>query len=336
MPAVDGTSRVWTVRASGDPSDVLGLEEREIPMAGPNEVLIEVDAIGLSFPDLLQCKGEYQSRKEHPFIPGSEAVGRIIDVGPEVDTKIVGARVASLQGGALAEHVVRRVDGLLPVPDSLSSTKAAALLINYGTAWWALHERARLRKDEWLLVLSGSGGVGSAAVQVGLAHGARVIATAGGTEKVSVLRSLGAEIVVDHEDQDVAAAVNDATKGHGVDVALDPVGGELFNAARRAMAWEGRLLVVGFASGTIPELRINHPLLRGYSVVGVNFGGSASRDSTLHDRVHDQVLLLHEKGLIDPLIHSELPFEEVPRGFELLAARATYGKVTIRTNQERQ
>jgi NADPH2:quinone reductase len=211
----------------------------------------------------------------------------------------------------------------------MSFTAAAALLINYGTGWYALHDRGALAAGEWLLVQAGAGGVGSAAIQLGRAAGARVLATAGGEEKVALCRELGAELAVDYRTDDFVARVKEHTDGHGADVVYDPVGGDVFDASRRCVAWDARILVIGFASGRVPEIPANHVLVKSYSVVGVHFGGAVQHDTALLPRVSSELVRLHAAGAINPLVFAEVPFADVPAALALLGARGTTGKVVV-------
>ena len=245
--------RAWQVHELGDPIDRLVLDEVEAPEPKPGGVVVASEAVGLAFPDVLQVRGEYQVRPPLPFVPGSETAGKVVAVGGDVDDGLVGRRVVAL-GGGLSELVGLPASAVFEVPDGLSSTKAAAIPMNYCTTWFALHDRARLAAGETLLVTGASGGVGSAAIQLGLAAGARVIAVAGGPEKVAACKAVGADSVIDHREvDDLVEEVRSLTDGRGVDVAYDPVGGDVFQQVRRCMAWNGRLLVIGFVAG-IPEI----------------------------------------------------------------------------------
>jgi len=235
-----------------------------------------------------------------------------------------------LPNGGMAEFVAASETVVFPIPESLPSTKAAALLIAYQTGHFGLHRRAGLTDGETLLVHAGAGGVGSAAIQLGKAAGARVIATAGGPEKVAVLERLGVDVAIDYLAQDFVDVVKEVTGGRGADVVYDPVGGDTFDRSRRCVAWEGRLLVIGFAGGRIPEVPANHVLLKNYSVVGLHWGAYFRNDPELVHRTHALLMKLFEQGAIDPLIHSELPLEEAPAALERLGSRGTWGRVVLR------
>jgi len=318
--------RIWQIRELGDPIDQLILGEVPDPELRPGHVLIDVEAVGLAFPDVLQCRGEYQVKPPLPYCPGSETAGRVAAVGDGVDSTLVGRRVVAL-GGGLAQRVVLPESSVFELPEALLSTKAVAVPMNYGTTWFALHDRAHLAPGETLLVTGAAGGVGSAAIQLGRAAGARVIAVAGGAEKVAACTALGADEVIDHREVgDLVGRVRELTGGAGVDVAYDPVGGETFQQIRRCMAWDGRLLVIGFVAG-IPELKTNHVLLKNYSVVGVHWGASLVRDPGSLARQMESVFSLVAEGSVDPLLHPPYAFRDAPRALQDIADRQVVGKV---------
>jgi NADPH:quinone reductase len=213
----------------------------------------------------------------------------------------------------------------------MSDEQAASLYLTYQTGHVGLHRRAALQAGEWLLVHAGAGGVGSAAIQLGKAAGAKVIATAGGPRKTEVCRSLGADHVIDYTAEDFVPLVKEITEGHGADVVYDPVGGEVFDKSRKCIAFEGRLVVVGFTSGRIPSAPANIVLLKNMAVVGLAWGAYIKHHAGLFPEIHADLLRLYEAGKVDPLIHSVLPFEEAPRGLADLAGRRTAGKVIVRT-----
>lgn len=256
--------RAWQVQRLGDPDQALQLAEVDEPRPEPGEVVIEVRAAALNFFDILLCRGEYQERPGLPFTPGGEISGTVHDAGDGANLPI-GRRVIStppLPRGGYADKVAVPEASVFPIPDSMPFEKAAALPITYQTAHMALHRRVRLKSDETVLVHAGAGGVGSAAIQLAKAAGARVIATAGGSEKVGVCKRLGAEIAVDYREENFVEVVKEATDGRGADVVFDPAGGDVFDGSRRCVAFEGRILVIGFAGGRIAEAPTNH-VLRG-------------------------------------------------------------------------
>ncbi|BBL78360.1 oxidoreductase [Rubrobacter xylanophilus] len=323
--------RAWRVHENGEPERVLRLEEIEEPSPGPGEVLVGVEAVSLNFLDVLLCRGGYQERPEPPFVPGAEASGRVLAAGPETGIE-PGGRVVVLTRpeGAFAERVAVPAERVFPVPEEMPPEKAAALPIAYQTAHFALHRRAGLEPGETVLVHAGAGGVGSAAIQLARAADARVIATAGSERKLRICRELGAELAIDYRRQDVIGAVKEATGGRGADVVFDPVGGDVFDASRRCVAFEGRLLVIGFAGGRIAEAPTNHVLLKNYSVVGVHWGLYQSVMPGLVREVHEELLRLYASGEIDPLIGDSVSFEELPGALARLGAGRTVGKVVAR------
>lgn len=322
--------RAWRVHRLGEPADVLTLDDVVAPEPGPGEVRVTVAACGLNLPDVLQCRGTYQERPPLPFVPGVELVGRVDALGPGAAADL-GQRVIALPirpGGGLAESTLALDTALFPVPDAMPDTEAAALMIAHQTAWVALHRRGGLSPGEWLVVTGAAGGVGSAAVQLGAAAGARVIAVAGGADRVGACRAWGAEAVIDHTTTDVAAAVRELTAGAGADVVLDLVGGDLFAAARRFVAFEGRIVVAGFAGG-IPDVPANHVLLRNYSVVGAHWSPYAQRDPGVLWECHATLLDLYERGHLRPAVGLVAPFAEAPRALAALAGRAVVGKAVV-------
>ena len=324
--------RAWQVHELGDPADVLRLEDIDSPSPGAGQVVVDVSACGLNFPDILMCQGKYQERPPLPFTPGLEAAGQVTVAGSGVDPALVGRRVIALPApgsGGLAQQMVANVAATFPIPDSMDDAAAAALHITYQTSWFALHRRAALQPDEWLLVHAGAGGVGSAAIQLGVAAGARVIATAGGPAKAEICRQLGAEFTIDYKAEDFVEVVKNITGGHGADVIYDPVGGDIFDRSRKVIAWEGRLLVIGFAGGRIPEVPANHVLLKNYSVVGLHWAQYARRAPELVVGCHEELVRLHAAGAIAPLVFAAMPFDDAPKGLTLLGGRDTYGKVIV-------
>lgn len=315
----------------GAPADVLRLDEVPDPVPGPGEVLVRVDAVALNFPDVLLCAGRYQEQPPLPFTPGLEVAGAVLAAGPGAAHR-PGDRVVGgppLPHGGLAELVVLPAGRVFGVPAEMPAADAASLLITYQTAHVGLHRRAGLRAGETLLVHAGAGGVGSAAIQVGRAAEARVLATAGGPDKVAVCRRLGADEVIDYRAEDVAARVRELTGGRGADVIWDPVGGDVFEASRRCIAFEGRLVVVGFTSGRIPAVPAGHVLVKNYSVVGLHWGLYLERDPQVAVDAHAALLALYAAGAVRPLVSERLPLAAAPDALARLAARGTVGKVVV-------
>jgi NADPH:quinone reductase len=315
--------RAWRVHELGEPSEVLSLDEVEQPTPGEGQVLVQVRAAALNFPDVLVVQGKYQERPALPFTPGVELCGEVVETGQRV--------IGSPSGGfgAFAEYALMDAGNTWPVPEGMPDEKAAALYLTYQTGHVGLHRRARLQPGEWLLVHAGAGGVGSAAIQLGKAAGARVIATAGGARKVEVCRELGADHVVDYTAEDFVPVVKEVTGGHGADVVYDPVGGDVFDRSRRCIAFEGRLVVVGFTSGRIPEAPANHALVKNYSVVGLHWGLYRTKEPSLIASTHEALTELVQKGQVDPLVSEVLPLDQAPRALAKLADRSTVGKVVL-------
>ena len=321
--------RAWQVKELGDPENALTLEEVDDPAPGAGEVVVEVEAAALNFFDILLCKGEYQEKPELPFTPGAEVAGTVSAAGEETGFE-KGDRVLAtppLPRGGFAERVSVPETAVYPIPEDMPFEDAAALHIVYQTAYFALHRRAGLAEKETVLVHAGAGGVGSAAIQLARAAGARVIATAGGGEKVGVCRNLGAELAIDYEQENFIEVVKEATGGRGADVIFDPVGGDVFDGSRRCVAFEGRIVVIGFAGGRIPEAPAAHLLVKNYSVLGLHWGLYGKMMPHLVRETHEKLTDLYESGEIKPLIHDSVPFAELPDALVLLGSRGTYGKL---------
>src|SRR4029453_10858170 len=260
--------RAWQAAAHGEPRDVLKLVEVPEPQPGTGQLLLRGRAPALNFPDVLLCRGTYQVRPPLPFTPGVELCGEVVVVGAGVAGVSAGdgvAGVPALRQGSLADLAVMDAVDTFGAPPELDDAAAAALHIAYQTGWFALHRRARLESGETLLVHAAAGGVGSAAIQLGKAAGARIIGVVGGPAKAKVAAELGADAVIDRHQQDFVAAVKDLTGGRGADVVFDPVGGDAYAGSTRCIAFEGRIVVVGFAGGTIPEPALSHVLIKNYS-----------------------------------------------------------------------
>jgi NADPH2:quinone reductase len=319
----------------GEPEDVLRIDEVEPPTPGPGLMRVRVHAAALNLPDVLLCRGSYILHPEPPFSPGLEAAGVVDAVGPGVNPALVGTRVVAapqLPHGAFADHCLFWAERAFPIPDSMSDVDAAAMFIAFNSAHVGLHRRAHLAAGETLLVHAAAGGVGSAAVQLGVLAGARVIATAGGADKVALCRRLGAHEAIDYRAADFASAVKDLTDGEGADVVFDPVGGDVFDASRSCIAHEGRIVLVGFAGGRVQTVRASHVLMRNYSVIGL-YMGSYSRTEKGRDflrRVHAQLGDLHAAGAIHPMVTQTISLEDVPSALTDLGARRTVGKIVVR------
>ncbi len=323
--------KAWQLHEAGDPWDHLQLDEVASPEPGPGTVRVAVDACDLNFADILQCQGSYQVRLPTPFVPGMNAAGTIVEVGDGVDLEI-GQRIigSTIDGhGGFAEEALLKPSVSNLIPEGIDPVTAVGMHVTYGTSWFALHQRGHLQPGETVLVLAAAGGVGSSAVQMAKAHGCWVIAAAGGPEKVETCRRLGADVVVDYTNDDLYERVMEATSGRGCDVVYDPVGGDYFDIARRLVAWEGRLLVVGFASGRIPSAPANHILVKNYSVVGVHMGGYRQFDDKPFERCYTELYDLLLAGDIDPLVSEVVGFDELPRALKDLFDRKTTGRVVF-------
>ena len=317
--------QAWQITEHGAPLDVLALADVPEPVPGPGQVAVGVDACGLNFADTLLCRGTYQERPPLPATPGIEVVGRVVGSGERV------VALPALPHGGLAERCVAGAADTWPVPDDVDDATAAALPITYGTAHVGLFHRGGLRTGETVLVHAAAGGTGSAAVQLAAAAGARVLATAGGPDKVELARSLGAEVAWDSRADgfDLVAAVRETTGGRGVDVVFDPVGGDLFDASRRVVAFEGRYLVIGFAGGRIPEAPANHVLVKNYSVVGVHWGLYRTQRPEVLADAWQAILAARPQ----PLVGAVRPFTEAAAALDDLAAGRTTGKTVVAVGQ---
>lgn len=314
--------QAWQVHENGEPGEVMRLAEVERPTPGDGQVLLRVRAANVNFPDALMVRGHYQVRPPLPFTPGVEICGETED----------GRRVIAnpaLPHGGFAEYAVADAAALLPAPGSLDDAEAAALHIGYQTGWFALHRRARLEAGETLLVHAAAGGVGSAAVQLAKAAGATVIGVVGGTEKAAVARELGCDAVIDRRAEDVVAAVKEATGGQGADVIFDPVGGEAYTQSAKTVAFEGRIVVVGFASGTIPSPALNHALVKNYSILGLHWGLYGAKNPKLVQHCHEQLTELADRGAIRPLVSERVPLDGAAAAVQRVADGVTTGRVAV-------
>jgi NADPH:quinone reductase len=324
--------RAWQVRELGEPRDVLTLAEVPDPEPGPGQVLVRVLGAATNFPDVLMCRGGYQVRPPLPYTPGVELCGSVVSLGPGVTGFAPGDRVIggpAMPSGAFAELALMNAAGILPAPDGLDDAEAAAFFITYQTGWFGLHRRARLAAGETLLVHAAAGGVGSGAVQLGKAAGARVIGVAGGPEKAEAARALGADVVIDRHAQDFVEVVKEVTGGRGADVVYDSVGGDAYTRSTKCIAFEGRILVIGFASGVIPTATLNHALIKNYSIVGLHWGLYQTKDPQLIRDCHVQLSKLVAEGAIRPLVSERLPLEDVAAGLQRLADGDTVGRIVF-------
>lgn len=313
------------------PADTLVVEEISSPEIKKNEVFLDVHAAGINFPDTLIIEGKYQFKPPFPFSPGGEAAGVISAVGEKVSHLKVGDRVMALTGwGSCAEQVAVPAYNILPMPEAMDFSTAAAFSMTYGTAMHALKQRGTLQAGETLLVLGASGGVGLAAIEIGKAMGARVIAAASSADKLEVARQAGADELVNYQTDDVRERLKTLTKGQGVDVVIDPVGGDLFETVFRSIAWNGRMLVIGFASGSIPSLPANLPLLKGAAMIGVFWGAFAQRQPQDNVENFQQLFAWYAQGKLKPLVSQTFALEDTAQAINTLAARKAVGKLVIK------
>jgi NADPH2:quinone reductase len=320
--------RAVLCKAPGGP-ETLSVEEVARVKPGPDQVAVTVKAIGLNFFDTLIIKGKYQIKPEMPFSPGGEIAGVVSEAGADVALLKAGDRVMGYIGhGGAREEAIVAARQLSLIPPGLSDEIAAGLSITYGTTLYALKDRARLKPGETLAVLGASGGVGQAAVEIGKLMGAKVIACASSDDKLAFCKSLGADEVLNYQAQNLKDGLRTLRKD-GVDVVYDPVGGELTEAAVRALAWGGRHLVIGFAQGEIPKLPLNLVLLKSADILGVFWGAHTEREPGLHRANMDQLLAWAASGQLKPHIHNTYRFEEIGEALKAIAGREVKGKAIL-------
>jgi NADPH2:quinone reductase len=322
--------KAWRVTELGEPCKVMSLDEVSVPEPAAGQLLVRVLGAAANFPDVLMCRGLYQVKPALPFTPGVELCGEVAAVGAGVADFAVGDRVigsAALPSGGFAQLALMDTATTFPAPGGLDDAEASAFYIGYQTGWFGLHRRAQLQPGETLLVHAAAGGVGSAAVQLGKAAGAYVIGVAGGPEKAEVARRLGADIAVDRHTEDFVEVVNDVTHGRGANVVYDPVGGEAYQRSTKCIAFEGRILVVGFAGGEIQAAALNHALVKNYSIVGLHWGLYTKNDPALVRTCHEELSKLADDGVAKPLISERLDLDELADGLQRLADGTTVGRV---------
>lgn len=313
--------------------DGLAFTEQATPECGPGQVLVRTRCVALNFPDVLIIRGKYQMQLDPPFVPGSELAGDVLAVGEGVTDVAVGDRVLAMTGfGAFAQEVLVAppLQQVMRIPDGMSYAEAAAFNMTYGTAMNALRQRGRLQPGETLLVLGAAGGCGSAAVQIGKAMGARVIAGASTAEKCELARGFGADEVVNYRATDLRDSVLALTDNKGVDVVFDPVGDDLFRPALRSVGWNGRYLVIGFAGGDIPQVGINYTIIKCLSIVGVAYGMSAIDDPAMNAGNFEQLFRWYDEGLLKPHIGKEFACAELPAALADMHAGNALGKTVVR------
>ncbi|MCU1731273.1 MULTISPECIES: NADPH:quinone oxidoreductase family protein [unclassified Pseudomonas] len=317
-------------KAHGPARDLV-LEDVASPTPKKNEILLDVHAASVNFPDTLIIEGKYQFQPPLPFSPGGEAAGVVAAAGENAGAFKVGDRVMALTGwGSFAEQVAVPAYNVLPIPEGMDFATASAFGMTYGTSMHALRQRGQLQAGETLLVLGASGGVGLAAVEIGKAMGARVIAAASSAEKLEIAKAAGADDLIDYSQSSLKDEIKRLTGGKGVDVIYDPVGGDLFDQAVRGLAWNGRLLVVGFASGRIPELPVNLVLLKGAAVLGVFWGSFAQRQPADNAANFQQLFAWFAEGKLKPLVSKTYPLAEAGLAIEQLAGRKAVGKLVVK------
>jgi NADPH2:quinone reductase len=321
--------RAVLCRAYGPPES-LTVEEVDDPVAGPGEAVVDVAACSTTFPDVLMIQGLYQVKPSFPFSPGSEVAGVVSAIGQGVEGIAVGDRVfVSCGWGGMAERVKVAAGALFPLPDGVELTDAAGFLYTYGTSYHALVDRAVLQPGETLLVLGAAGGVGLTAVELGAVMGATVIAAASTESKLTVCRAHGAAMTINYAEEDLKARVRELTGGAGVDVVYDTVGGGFSEPALRSMAWNGRFLVIGFASGEIPKIPLNLPLLKGCSVVGVFWGSFTQRQPEATAASIAALVDMWKAGRISPHVSATFPLERAGEAIRHLADRKAEGRVVV-------
>lgn len=322
--------RALVCREYGPPESLL-IEEREDPVPDDGQILVDVAAAGINFPDVLSIAGKYQVKTPTPFVPGNEAAGIVSAVGPGVTQFKVGDKaIINCTGGAFAEKCTADVRASAPLPDDLSFEQGAGFSVTYGTSYHALKQSAKLEAGETVLVLGAAGGVGITAVEIAKAMGARVIAAASSADKLAFAASAGADETINYSEVPLKETVKELTGGQGADVVYDPVGGELAEQAFRATAWHGRYLVIGFASGDIPKFAANIALLKEASIIGVWWGTWASKNPGLQIQNMTELADLVARGVIAPRVTESYALDDYVDAFKAITERRARGKVILR------
>ncbi len=310
--------------------DALTWKELPTPQPGAGEVLLEIQAASLNFPDLLIVQNKYQMKPPLPFVPGSEYAGVVRAVGEGVQGLQVGQAVACLSGtGGFGTHTLAPAKLCMPLPAGFPAVDAAAFIMTYATSHHALIDRGQLRAGDTVLVLGAAGGVGTAAIQIAKAVGAKVIAAASTDEKCALCTAQGADATINYSRENLREAIKTLTEGQGPDVVYDPVGGELAEPAFRSIAWRGRYLVIGFAGGPIPALPLNLPLLKGASLVGVFWGDFARREPKANAAMMGELAQWYAQGKIKPVIDRTMPMSELKAAYARMGSRAVMGKLVM-------
>ncbi|TQL70224.1 NADPH2:quinone reductase [Nocardioides albertanoniae] len=324
--------KAWQTVELGEPKDVMRLLDLADPEPGKGQVVVKVLASPANFPDVLMCRGLYQVKPELPFTAGVELCGEVVALGEGVDGFAVGDRViggAALPHGGFGELALMDAATTFPAPEALTDAEASSLYIGYQTGWFALHRRAHIQPGDTLLVHAAAGGVGSAAIQLGKAAGATVIGVVGGPEKAEVAKKLGADVVIDRHQEDFVKVVKEVTGGKGADVIYDPVGGDTYDRSTKCIAFEGRILIIGFAGGRIQEAALNHALIKNYSILGLHWGLYNMLGPELVKECHAELTRMAAEGAIKPLVSEQLSLEQVADGVQRLADGTTVGRVVF-------
>lgn len=322
--------RAALCKSYGPPKSLV-VEDVDVPQPADREVVIKVEACGINFPDVLLMAGTYQMKPDMPFSPGGEIAGEILSCGVEVNDYKPGDKVLAMTGyGGLREQLAVDARRVFPLPDSIDTVTAAAFTMTYGTSYHALKQRAQLRNGESLLVLGAAGGVGLAAVELGRLIGARVTAAASSEEKLALARDYGAENTINYSETSLKEAAKEITGGQGFDVIYDPVGGDLFDDCLRSVGWNGRVLVVGFASGEIPKVPTNLALLKGSSIVGVFWGRFAEVETAAHIENMNELFGMHAAGKLRPHVSATFSLDEAGDAIDTLASRKAKGKIVVK------
>ena len=312
------------------PPETLVVEDVPSPDVGPDDVLIRVASCGVNFPDTLIIQGKYQSKPDLPFSPGGEVAGEIIEIGGSVSDVKVGDRVIAMCGhGGFAEEMSIGADRVFAIPAAMDFVTASGFILTYGTSYHALKQRAKLQPGETLLVLGAAGGVGLAAVELGRAMGAKVIACASTEEKLALAKEHGADEVINYTERDLKGAVKELTGGSGVDIVYDPVGGDVAEPALRTTRWDGRYLVIGFAGGYIPKLPANLVLLKGSAIVGVFWGDFTRKQPEGSQQNNRELLQMYLDGKLRPHVSAQFPLEKAAEALNMLQGRQAKGKVVV-------
>jgi NADPH2:quinone reductase len=324
--------KAWQVTEHGEPEKVLEFTDIDRPEPGPGQIQVRVLAAAANFPDILLCRGVYQEDFGLPFTLGVEMCGEVAAVGAGVTGFAPGDRVigdTALPHGAFAEYAIMEAAAALPAPPALDDAEAAPFFVTYETCWVGLHRRARLQAGETLLVHAAAGGVGTGAIQIGKAAGARVIGVVGGADKVPLAREVGADVVINRHDEDLVKVVKEVTGGRGADVVFDPVGGDSFYKSTKCIAFEGRILVVGFASGDIPSAALNHALVKNYDIIGLQARAYRIRQVSAVRDYYDALVKLTETGAVRTVVTERLPLDQVADGLRRLGAGTTTGRIVF-------